>query len=95
MKRPSRMILLLCLLVVGLGCSAFLIRRHQSETATPPPPPSGRATDAQDNAAINDWQRGIKLDRRPNYTPTPSSDQKPLSSPRSDALQAKPEEEPN
>ena len=95
MKRPSRMILLLCLLVVGLGCSVFLIRRHQSETATPPPPSSGRAADARENSAINDWQRGIKLDRRPTYTPTPLSDQKPLSSQRSEALHTKPEEEPN
>lgn len=95
MKCPSRMILLLCLLVVGLGCSAFLIRHHQAETATPPPLPSVGAADAQDNAAINDWQRGIKLDRRPTYTPTPSSDQKSRPSQKNEALQPKPEEEPN
>mgnify|MGYP003675486476 CR=1 FL=1 len=95
MKRPSRMIFLLSLLLVGLGCSAFLIRRHQAETATPVPPPSKRAADSQDNAAINDWQRGIKLDRRPSYTPTPPSDRKPRSSQGSDPLHTKPREEPN
>ncbi len=90
MKRPTSFILLTCVLVIGLGGSAFLIRHHQAAGVAPN---SKREPDSQETQAINDWQRGIKIDRRSSYTPIQSTDHKQRRAPQTEQPWPNPEEE--
>lgn len=57
------------LLISGLVVCGLLVLRHAVRTAAPEAPPGNEdPTETRQLRAVNDWQRGIRLDPRPDYS---------------------------
>ena len=56
------------LLIGGVFVCGLLVLRHAVRTAAPEPPPGNEdPTETRQARAVDDWQRGIRLDSRPDY----------------------------
>lgn len=66
MTRPR---MFLFLVIGGVMVCGLLVLRHAVRTAAPEPPPGNEdPVKTRELQAVNDWQRGIRLDARTDYT---------------------------
>ncbi|MBP6505966.1 MAG: hypothetical protein KA257_00245 [Opitutaceae bacterium] len=79
------------LLIAGLAVCGLLVRRHVVRHAVPAPLED---TEARQLRAINDWQRGLRLDSRTDYGRKPA-DLVPMDKLQREERRQRPEEQRN